>query len=325
MIVTLSERIKFYENIFGKGLLSRDTRNFAVRCPVCNHHNKQKLKLVIRTDNDINHCWTCGWKARSLVPLIKKFGSTSQLQFYIESFRKDLLLVVENEVQKYEVKLPNDYKLLASLLDDKDPDVRATINYLRRRNVDINDLWKYKIGYSNVPGFKRRAIIPSFNRHGELNYYSARSIDNVFPKYENASSHKSLIIFNELNIDWNSRLVLCEGPFDMLKCGDNVVPILGSDLSEQTILFDTIIANSTPVTIALDNDMLYTKTPILVKKFEYYGIDVEVVDVGEGRDPGDLTKAEFVESLKHTRKSSWEDSFSAALKRASNVSLKMHS
>jgi hypothetical protein len=46
-----------------------------------------------------------------------------------------------------------------------------------------------------------------------------------------------------------------------------------------------IVANETKVFIALDSDMLETKIPFLVKKFQLYNVNVEIVPMGEHSDP----------------------------------------
>ena len=42
--------------------------------------------------------------------------------------------------------------------------------------------------------------------HGELNYFSARAIDDSRYKYINSKNKKIDIVFNEINIDWKKEL-----------------------------------------------------------------------------------------------------------------------
>jgi hypothetical protein len=193
MMRSLSEKLAFIESIFGSGTLARNSKNFAVRCPICAPTSRDKRKLVIRTDDDANHCWTCGWAAKSLVPLIKRFGTTTDLIKYRDNFAHSVVVDAQAIVdEQKKLKLPADFRVLEeSLLFD--PDFRRIMQYIVRRGLDINDIWRYRIGVSNEHKFSRRVIVPSFNARGALNYYVARAIDdNMRPRYDNASVKKTL-------------------------------------------------------------------------------------------------------------------------------------
>ena len=165
-------------------------------------------------------------------------------------------------------------------------------------------------------------IVPSFDAQGDLNYYVARAVDpKVRPKYDQPEADSNPIVFNELNVDWKKRLVLCEGAFDMFKCGENAVALLGSDVSENSRLFNQILINSTPVAIALDDDMWETKTIRLAKKMSDYDIDVVIVDTRKIGDPGNATKKEFMDALKDAKPNTWLSMFLTRLNRASRTSL----
>jgi hypothetical protein len=295
-VQSLSSKIKFIESIFGSGRLARNGKNFDIRCPICAPSDKSKKKLSIRVEDDASHCWTCDFRSRSLVTLIKKFGTREQLHYYRDKFmpqtesnRRRCLVVDVPEVEV--LKLPSDFCLL-TLAPKSDPDVKSLMRYLTARGITERDLWFYKLGYSDDFRWRRRVIMPSFDRNGVLNYFVARAIDKQKrPKYDNPDVDKRPIIFNELNVDWTKPLVLCEGPFDHMKCGENSVPLLGSTLNEESALFDAIIVNQTPVALALDNDMAETKTLVNAKKLTEYNIDVSIVSVPS--DPGAMSKEEF--------------------------------
>lgn len=321
--------MKFIQSVLGGGRLSRTGKNLDVWCPVCAPSDKSKKKLSIRLDDDANHCWTCDWKARSLVALVKKFGSREQLVEYRDKFmaqdKKDRFVIGDDVVETRQT-LPADFTLLALARISKgyDPDVKAALRYVEARGLSEHDLWYYKIGLSDEPRWRRRIIVPSFDVNGKLNYYVARAIDKQRkPKYDNTDNDKSLIIFNEINVDWTKQLVLCEGTFDMFKCGENVVPLLGSSLNEQSVLFNTIIANNTPVALALDADMIEKRVPGIAKKLAEYDITVTIVDVRPFEDPGKMTKSEFKEKLESSREFTWMDTFNSKLARATRTLLSL--
>lgn len=322
---TISEKVAFIESVFGRASFGRSCKNIEVWCPICNSPNKLKRKLSIKTEGDLNHCWVCGWSARSLVPLLIRFSTKEKLAEYKSRFLKRTDKSYDENVDdlfEQRVELPSDFKMLPELQDSRDPDIRAVIKYITERGLTERDMWLYKIGASDTRMWRRRAIIPSFNVEGKLNYFVGRTIDpTVFPKYENPAVDRRPVIFNELNINWNKRLVLCEGVFDMFKCGDNAVPLLGSDINESSALFDAIVSNNTPVALALDGDMWTTKTPKVAKKLESYNVDVVVVDTREFVDPGNATKQQFAEALAAAKRLTWSDVFMTKLARASRANL----
>ena len=311
MVVSLTDKIKFYESIFGRGRISGNGKNFDVRCPICAPTDPNKKKLAIRTTDDANHCWTCGWKARSLVPLLRKYGTQEHLSFYLEltgrGKESNLVTATVETIQK--IELPKDFRLLTTC-NDMDPDVKAAWRYVYSRGLTDRDAWYFKFGISDEHRWKRRVIMPSFDCDGNLNYFAARAIDkDRKPKYDNPDVDKNPIVFNEINIDWSKRLVLCEGPFDLVKCPENSTALLGSDLDERHEIFNKILTHNTPVALALDGDMWCKKTPKIAKKLQEYDIDVVVVDVRPWGDPGSMSKAEFENALNEAKPLFWEDSF----------------
>lgn len=329
MVSSLTEKLRFIESVFGAGYLASNGKNFGVRCPFCASKDTSKKKLIIRVEDDLNHCWVCGFKAHTLAPLIRKFGTAAQFATYRELYmpeeaRRRFKDITTVEEENKKLTLPGDFKLL-TLCSTVDPDVRAAWGYLTSRNVSVRDAWYFKLGISNEQRWKRRIIMPSFDAHGSLNYFVGRSFDanDRRFKYDNPELDKLPIVFNELNVDWKRRLVLCEGPFDAIKCGDNVVPLLGSDLNESSRLFNEILINETPIALALDGDMWRTKMPKIVKKLEEYNVTVDVVDVREWGDPGNMTKKQFKDALQSAMPLTWEGSFTERLEHASQIKLRL--
>ena len=277
MVLSLTDKVNFYESLFGRGRLSGNGKNFDVRCPICASSDPTKKKLAIRTTDDANHCWTCGWKSRSLLPLLRKYCTQDQVDYYKQQLGiyNDFIFVEEEEEKK--IELPKDFCLL-TLGNARDPDVKALWRYVYDRGLDEKDAWYFKFGFSNEQRWKRRILMPSFDKLGRLNYFVARAIDsNRKQKYDHPDVDKNPIVFNEINIDWSKRIVLCEGPFDLVKCPENSTAMLGSDLDERHELFNKVLFHNTPVALALDGDMWNTKMPKIVKKLQEYDIDVVVV------------------------------------------------
>ena len=74
-----------------------------------------------------------------------------------------------------------------------------------------------------------------------------------YSKYLNPPASKN-IVFNHLYVDWDSDVVLVEGVFDAIRAGTNAIPILGSSLNEDSVLFQEIIKNDATIYVALDPD-----------------------------------------------------------------------
>lgn len=321
-IRSVSDSIAFFEVVFGKGRISSNGVNFDVRCPICAPSDPSKKKLSIRTDTSANHCWVCGWKSRTIVPLIKKYGTQSQLSQFKDLFglSDSQSHLITGEKEETRLELPKDFQLL-TLANVSDPDVKAAWRYVVSRGLSERDAWYFKFGLSNEPRWKRRVIMPSFDREGRLNYFTARAIDkDRKPKYDNPDVDKNPVIFNDINIDWTARIVLVEGPFDLVKCPDNSTAILGSDLDERHEVFNKILLNNTPVALALDGDMWETKTPKIFKKLQEYDVDVVVVDVRPWGDPGSMTRPEVENAIKEAKPLTWTDNFLTKLQRATHLS-----
>lgn len=324
MVWTTSDKLSFIERTFGSGKLAHNGRDVAVRCPICDPKDRSKKKLAIRVDDDFVHCWVCGFKARSLVSLIRRFGTQALMDEYRERFMPDdpwkpRCMHISVDETPRELALPADFKLL-TMAGTSDPDVNAVRRYVASRGLTDDDMWFFKLGVSDEYRWRRRVIVPSFNARGELNYFVARAIDDKRrPKYDNPDVDRVPIIFNEINVDWKQRVVLCEGAFDSFKCGDNAIPMLGSDLNEQSALFNAIVAHSSPVALALDADMWHTKTPRLASKLAEYDVHVDVVDTRELGDPGGVSKQRFQEALQSAREFTWLGSFLNRLDLASKT------
>lgn len=277
---------------FGAGIMSRDGINYSVKCPLCQEHRKDKKKLVIRLDDARYHCWVCGAKGSNISRLISKF-------------RPDLVQGVKVKLEKSPefieeveepVDLPNGSVVLG-LKNQIDPDLKSSLNYLRKRGILKKDLLRWRILSCKTGSFRRRVIIPSFDHEGKLNYYVARTIDpHIKMKYQNAKVSKESIIFNEIDLDWSREMILVEGVFDAINCPENTVPILGSSLSSRSKLFSMISKNQTPCIVSLDPD-LKKKAFKIADLLTSAGCHVKIAFAPKGRDLGDLTKTEAIEVL----------------------------
>ena len=300
---TISDKIRFFNKVFGTCVLGSDGLNASVCCPnpKCGTYGvASKKKLIIRVDTDHFQCWVCDLRGRSLHSLLRRHFPAHYNEYNTRFSKKAKIDVVDDIPEQ--VVPPAGFKLLATSHALRDPDVKDTIRYARSRNLSNRDFWYFKLGTCTRGKFRRRLIMPSFNEDGDLNYFVARTIDNSdgVMKYLNAKVPKKNVVFNEINIDWSRELTLVEGPMDLTKCDNNASCLLGSHFSEEYALFQRIIKHRTPVLLALDSDMAM-KTQKYCKLLSSYGVPVRVLDLGPYADVGEMSKLDFLHAKKNAR------------------------
>jgi len=296
-----AEKLDFIERAFGKAEIY-SKGNIQVKCPKClKQHQRmglplRKRKLAINIlMGDIFHCWVCGYRGR-LTMALRDYCSSGLLIEYLKRFadQKTLTAVADSKSKKKEIRLPPDFKFLAFHQNSKNFNIKRALNYAKKRGLTERDLWYFKVGISDDWPWVNRLLFPSFDKEGNFNYMVGRSyVKNAKYAYWDTPIDATSIVFNESNIDWKSEVTITEGILDLVKCNDNAVPLLGSDLKAYSALFGMIIKHNTPVLLAMDQDMAYKKMPGIVDLFLKTGIKLRVLPMGEYGDVGDMTKEEF--------------------------------
>lgn len=287
------EKINILSRILGGSYRSGKERLYA--CPKCRHHKK---KLSVNFKLDKYKCWVCEYAGRSIRSLVRVYGNTRHLSDWdlidgpsvdITTFRD--IFDGQDEIASAEcLCLPSEFETLTG----KTTLVASPIKkYLLNRGVTQEDIVHWKMGYCATGEYKGRIVIPSFSLTGELNYFVARSYDNNWKKYMNPPSSRN-IIFNELMIDWDLPIVLVEGVFDAIIAGTNAIPLLGSQLREDSKLFQRIAEKSPKVFLALDPDV-EKKSSKIIKKMLTYGAELAKIEVRPYSDVGEMSKEEFQE------------------------------
>tara|TARA_B100000700_G_scaffold328936_1_gene448496 strand:+ start:6912 stop:7880 length:969 start_codon:yes stop_codon:yes gene_type:complete len=297
-VVTFTKKISFLRRAFGHCELDRKKENAIFVCPSCGR-GTGKRKFYINLDTWQCHCWSCGLKGKTILSVLRKYGTREDVELFLNILGKKGSISPSEKVEGLDEKvtLPEGFILLADHQRSIDPDVRSCIRYLASRGLRERDLWRYRFGTVRSGRFKRRIIVPSFDMFGDLNFFVTRSIDpGVRRKYINSNNNKKNIVFNEIDIDWSAELVLVEGPFDMVKAGENCACILGSSLTDDHLLFSRIVSNQTPVVLALDADMK-EKQQEIAKNLSSYGCEVKIASLGDFSDVGDMSREEFKNAM----------------------------
>ena len=295
-MISLRERLSLLQKAFGKCVLANDGVNVAVRCvnPKCNSRSDpSKLKLAVKLDEELYHCWVCDLKGRKILPLFRQYAP-AYLDAAKELFSREGTSKQSPDIAEEKVELPPDFLLLATNLNPRDPDVKAVLRYLATRGITEEDLWRFRLGTTVRGRTRRRVIFPSLNLDGDINYWVARAIDeDRKPKYLNSKAAKKTVVFNEIDIDFHKRLTLVEGPFDLIKCDENASCLLGSSLGKTYSLFHECARHTTPILLALDSDMP-EKIQKMAKMLYEAGCEVEILPLGKFADVGEMTRKQFV-------------------------------
>ena len=287
----MSEKLKLLKRALGNCWTNEEEHQF--HCPKCNHH---KLKLSVNIDKGVFKCWICDYSGTKISPLIRRFAPSYYadwrlLEGEVDLDKYDTIFAEQEELPPQVIDLPENFQTLTG---KKTRVKRKALNYLYSRGFTDTDILAWKIGFCDFGEYQDRVIVPSFDVHGNLNFFIARSYTDDWMKYKNPKVSKD-IIFNGLNIDWDSDIILVEGVFDAMKCR-NAIPLLGSTLRENSILFQKICERKPNVYLALDDDVKDKEFGI-AKRLREYGINAMSIKITPYADIGEMP-VEIVEERK---------------------------
>ena len=287
----MSEKLKLLKRALGRCWTNEEEHQF--HCPKCNHH---KLKLSVNIDKGVFKCWICDYSGTKISPLIRRFAPSYYadwrlLEGEVDLDKYDTIFAEQEELPPQVIDLPENFQTLTG---KKTRVKRKALNYLYSRGFTDTDILAWKIGFCDFGEYQDRVIVPSFDVQGNLNFFIARSYTDDWMKYKNPKVSKD-IIFNGLNVDWDSDIVLVEGVFDAMKC-QNAIPLLGSTLRENSILFQKICERKPNVYLALDDDVKDKEFGI-AKRLREYGINAMSIKITPYADIGEMP-VEIVEERK---------------------------
>jgi len=281
----LSEKLKLLKKALGRCWTNEEEHQF--HCPKCNHH---KLKLSVNIDKGVFKCWICDYSGTKISPLIRRFAPSYYadwrlLEGEIDLDKYDTIFADEVELPPQIIDLPENFQTLTG---KKTRLKQKPLNYLYSRGFTDTDILNWKIGFCNFGEYQDRVIVPSFDSEGNVSFFIARSYTDDWMKYRNPKVSKD-IIFNDLNVDWDNDIILVEGVFDAMKC-KNAIPLLGSTLRENSLLFQKICERKPNVYLALDEDAKGKEFGI-AKKLREYGIRTMSIKITPYRDIGEMPVA----------------------------------
>ena len=286
--------VNLVDSVLGTG--KRTARgNRAYNCPYCNHH-KPKLEVNFtqhKKGYNPFHCWACDKKGSRISSIFKQVKASPEKY---EELKK--LIGSEVEIKKQDnqtqLKLPEEYK---SILGSRDILARHALSYLKSRGITKDDIEKYNIGYCEYGRYAKMVIIPSYDKKGQLNYYTGRSFEkDPYIKYKNPESSRN-IIPNEHLINWNLPLVICEGMFDAIAIKRNAIPLLGKNIQSE-LMKKIVTSTIEKIYIALDTDAMKQAIKF-AEEFINEGKEVYLIDLKE-KDPSEMGFHDFTKLIQNT-------------------------
>lgn len=263
----------------------------------CPYHSPKDRDFFMgfRLGGDYFHCWKCGGH-----DVIHVIGSVLKIR---RQAAKELVTAYSDETV-IRAKLNKKQPQATSLTLPEEPLKKMEKQYLRNRNFDPEYLMnKYNLFSGGITGeWKYRIMIPLF-LHGKLVSWTSRDITGEQKlRYKTLSIEESVIdpktIFYNLDNAKKDRVVICEGPFDVMRMGDGFVCSFGSSMEESQLI--AIRRLFTHVFFLFDDEPdAQNKAKKYAEKLAVMGrVQVEVLNLETGDDPGALNDDE----VKYIRK-----------------------
>ena len=271
--------------------------NMAYHCPHCNHH-KPKLEVNFTENKEGHnpwHCWVCGKKGKSIGLLLRGAGASQEVINEAKSLAKDVNHTYVKK-SKASITLPNEFICLNNV-DTSHITARHALAYLKKRNISKHDILKYNIGYCEKGMYANMIIIPTYDKDGRLNYFTARSFEKEpYIKYRNPQVSRD-IIPNEHMINWKVPIILCEGLFDAIAIKRNAIPLLGKNI-QKNLMKKIVTSLVDKIYIALDNDAV-KQALRFCENLMAQGKEVYLVDM-QDKDPSEMGFENFTKLIQNT-------------------------
>lgn len=272
---------------------------------VCPFHravnNIARKKFGINLDTAEYNCFACRESGKSFKTLFKKLKVSSSL--YKELYE----IIGENfkpnyNKPKYEVaelKLPDEF--LSISVPSNSISYKHAIQYLKKRSVTRDDILRYNIGYCEEGRYRNRIVVPSYDKNGDLNFFTARDFLNTsYLKYLTPDWPKDFIGF-ELYINWKEPITLVESPFNAITIRNNSIPLFGKIIPSS--LKEAILENDVEqINICLDKDAESETIRIYenFKKQTSNELKIFFVELTE-KDPNEIGFEKMIGLIKNAR------------------------
>jgi hypothetical protein len=252
----------------------------------CSSVPQGKVRLWVNPARDEFNCWHCGFRGRSLGPLMVR--NSPEQREYLGDF-------VPGSTKAPPAPPVNSLPPGFMPLDGRDHVAEAPYKaYLRSRGVPEASWRLYRMGYSMDRQFRDRVIIPSFDRHGSPNFWSARAIHKVDHQFRYVLPAGSKdVVSNEHLIDWTKTVYLVEGAFDEVALGPQAIALYGTVLLPKLAV--RLVEMRPPmVHVCLDADA-YDLAYYLLARLVRYDLPCSLVDLTD-KDPSVMGRDAVLEA-----------------------------
>jgi DNA primase len=262
-----------------------------------------KRKMEINLDTGQYHCWVCNERGGNLRSLFRKIKAS-------EKHRQELFQIIGNgyyihsstKTEVSSLQLPEGFTPLSR--SQKSIEYCNAIKYLKSRGITKDDILRYNIGYCEVGKFKQRVVIPSYDKDGNLNFFSSRTYyPSVLHRYMNPAWDKNIVGF-EMMINWDLPVTITEGVFDAIAIRQNAIPLFGTLVSME--LKRQIMLNGVErLNIVLDNDAMKHA----LEHYEFFdnqGVQVHLIKL-DNQDPSMLGFDQINEIIHDSTKFEFSD------------------
>ena len=301
--------VNLVNSVLGSGKQTA-RNNYAYHCPFC-HHHKPKLEVNLTENREGQnqwHCWACNKKGKTLYNLFKLLKSSPEKLKEAKSLISSSRSIKDTKVE-YSIALPDEYISL-STGDLSDISARHAIAYLKRRNISKYDVLKYNIGYCKSGKYANMIILPTYDKDGNINYFTARSFEKEpYVKYRNPEASRN-VIPNEHLVNWEIPIILCEGMFDAIAIKRNAIPLFGKNISEK-LMKKLVTTSVNKVYLALDQDAIKA-TYKIAEKLLKAGKKLFVIEL-EDKDPADMGFVHFTNKVQEAQPFTFPDLFKLKL------------
>lgn len=265
--------------------------NYAYHCPFC-HHKKPKLEVNFSMENSKGknpwHCWVCNERGNSLKTLFRKVNAPSE---YFSEIERLGVTITKKDTPKSQLQLPEEFIAFSSL-ESRTIEARHALAYLKRRGLTKEDILKFNIGYCEQGKFQNMIIIPSYDKDGILNYFTARNFSKASSKkYSNPPVSRDIVALESM-INFDLPIILCEGMFDAIAIKRNSIPLLGKNI-QSNLMKKLVESRVEKIYLALDQDAI-NATLSHCEMLLSEGKKVYIIDM-DGKDPSEMGFEHFTE------------------------------
>ena len=271
--------------------------NYAYHCPFC-HHKKPKLEINFSMENSKGknpwHCWVCNERGSSLKTLFRKVQAPTECFSEIEKLG---VTISKKPKPKSLLTLPDEFIAFKDL-QNRTIIARHALAYLKKRGITKEDIIKFNIGYCEHGKYQNTIIIPSYDKDGILNYFTARNFSLASSKkYSNPPVSRDIIAL-ESTINFDLPIILCEGMFDAIAIKRNTIPLLGKNI-QSNLMKKLVESRVEKIYLALDKDAVKSTLQhceLLMNE----GKKVYIVDM-DGKDPSEMGFEHFTELAQNSK------------------------